>query len=36
MMISDGLLPIYSPRLGQNIGELDVTLALGTALQINR
>jgi hypothetical protein len=36
MMISDGALPIYSPRLGQNIGELDVTLALGTALQINR
>ena len=36
MMISDGSLPIYSPRLGQNIGELDVTLALGTALQINR
>jgi hypothetical protein len=22
--------------LGQNIGELDVTLALGTAVQINR
>ncbi|CDW78943.1 c2 domain-containing protein 3 [Stylonychia lemnae] len=36
MMISDGFLPIYSPRLGLNIGELQITLALGTAVQINR
>lgn len=36
MIISDGPLPIYSPRLGQNVGELSLTLALGTAIQINR
>lgn len=36
MMVTDGYLPIYSPRLGLNIGELQVTLALGTAIQVNR
>jgi hypothetical protein len=32
MMISDGFLPIYSPRLGQTVGELSITLALGSSI----
>ncbi len=36
MIISDGAHPIYSPRLGTNVGELHVTLALGSSIQINR
>jgi hypothetical protein len=32
MMISDGPLPIYSPRLGTNVGELNLCLALGTSI----
>jgi len=32
MLISDGYLPIYSPRLGNNVGELQLTLALGTPI----
>lgn len=36
MIIADDYLPIYSFRLGQNVGELKLTLALGTPLQINR
>lgn len=36
MIITDGFLPIYSPRLGQNVGELSLTLALGSSTQVNR
>ncbi len=36
MMISDGPLPIYSPKLGANVGDLYITLALGSSNQINR
>ena len=32
MIISDGTLAIYSPRHGQNIGELTMTLALGSSI----
>jgi hypothetical protein len=30
MMIADEYLPIYSLRLGENVGLLKVTLALGS------
>lgn len=36
MLISDGFQPIYSPRLGVNVGELSVTLAMGSAVQVSR
>lgn len=32
MIVSDGYLPIYSPRLGQSVGELAVTVALGSSI----
>jgi hypothetical protein len=32
MIIADNYLPIYSPKLGNNVGELKLTLALGTPL----
>lgn len=36
MIISDQPLPIYSPREGRDIGMLNVTLSMGSPLQINR
>jgi len=36
MVVSDELLPIYSPRHGKNIGTLKVMLAMGTPVQVNR
>lgn len=36
MIISDGFLPVYSPKKGQNIGHLKVTLAMGSPIQVNR
>jgi hypothetical protein len=36
MIVTDGFLPIYSPKLGQNIGHLKVTLAMGSPIQVNR
>lgn len=30
MIVSDDYLKIYSPKVGSNVGELKVTLALGT------
>jgi len=36
MIISDEHLPIYSPKYGENIGFLKVTLALGSAVQVTR
>ncbi len=36
MIITDEFLPIYSPRHGQNVGTLKVSLALGTPSQVNR
>jgi hypothetical protein len=36
MIISDGFLPIYSPKLGQDVGHLKVTLAMGSPIQVNR
>lgn len=36
MVVSDELLPIYSPRHGKNIGTLKVMLAMGTPIQVNR
>ena len=36
MIISDGYLPIYSPKLGQDVGHLKVTLAMGSPIQVNR
>lgn len=36
MTITDGFLPIYSPKLGQNIGHLKLTLAMGSPIQVNR
>ena len=36
MVITDDMLPIYSPRHGQNVGTLKVLLALGTPAQVNR
>lgn len=36
MIITDENLPIYSPRHGQNVGNLKVLLALGTPSQVNR
>ena len=36
MIVSDGFLPIYSPKLGQDIGHLKVTLAMGSPVQVNR
>lgn len=34
--ISDEPLPIYSPKLGANVGNLIVYLAMGSAMQVNR
>ena len=36
MIISDGFLPVYSPKQGQNIGHLKITLAMGSPIQVNR
>lgn len=36
MVVSDELLPIYSPKHGKNIGTLKVMLAMGTPIQVNR
>jgi hypothetical protein len=36
MIVSDGFLPIYSPKLGQDVGHLKVTLAMGSPVQVNR
>ena len=36
MIVADGYLPIYSPRHGQSVGELALTVALGSSIQINR
>ena len=36
MIVSDGYLPVYSPKLGQNVGHLKVTLAMGSPVQVNR
>lgn len=36
MIVSDGYLPIYSPKLGQDVGHLKVTLAMGSPVQVNR
>lgn len=36
MTVSDGYLPIYSPKLGQNIGHLKLTVAMGSPVQVNR
>ena len=36
MIISDGFLPVYSPKQGQNIGHLKLTLAMGSPIQVNR
>lgn len=36
MVVTDELLPIYSPKHGKNIGTLKVMLGLGTPTQVNR
>ena len=36
MTISDGFLPVYSPKLGQNIAHLKVALSMGSPVQVNR
>mmetsp|Transcript_34710 Transcript_34710/g.53258 ORF Transcript_34710/g.53258 Transcript_34710/m.53258 type:complete len:104 (+) Transcript_34710:2212-2523(+) len=36
MIVCDGFLPIYSPKMGQEIGHLNVTLAMGSPVQVNR
>lgn len=36
MIVADGYQPIYSPRHGQSVGELALTVALGSSIQINR
>lgn len=36
MTVCDGFLPIYSPKLGQNIAHLKLTLSIGSAVQVNR
>ena len=36
MILCDGFLPIYSPKLGENIGHLKITVAMGSAIQVNR
>ena len=36
MMLCDGFLPIYSPKSGCNVGHLKCTVAMGSAIQVNR
>ncbi len=36
MIIADGPLPIWSPKQGKVVGRLNATLALGSAIQVNR
>lgn len=36
MVVTDELMPIYSPKHGKNIGTLKIMLALGTPLQVNK
>lgn len=36
MTVCDGFLPIYSPKLGQNIAHLKLTVSIGSPLQVNR
>lgn len=36
MTVCDGFLPIYSPKLGQEIAHLKVTVSIGSPLQVNR
>jgi D-ribose pyranose/furanose isomerase RbsD len=36
MTVCDGFLPIYSPKKGQNIAHLKITLAIGSPVQVNR
>lgn len=36
MIIVDDMLPIYSPLLGKNVGNLKVMLGLGSPIQVNR
>lgn len=36
MVIADEDLPIYCPRVGKNVGNLRVTMALGSPAQVNR
>lgn len=36
MTVCDGFLPIYSPKLGQNIAHLKITVTIGSPLQVNR
>lgn len=36
MTLCDGFLPIYSPRKGQNVAHIKMTLAIGSAIQVNR
>jgi hypothetical protein len=35
-VITDDYQPIYNPKLGEHVGFLKVTLAMGTPGQINR
>jgi hypothetical protein len=36
MTVCDGFLPIYSPKLGQNIAHLKVSLSIGSPVQVTR
>ena len=36
MTVCDGYLPVYSPKLGQNIAHLKLSLHLGSPVQITR
>ena len=36
MILCDGYMPVYSPKLGESIGQLKVTVAMGSAIQVNR
>jgi len=36
MTVCDGFLPIYSPKLGQNIAHLKVGLSIGSPVQVTR
>jgi hypothetical protein len=36
MVVTDELLPVYSPRHGKNVGTMKVMLALGTPMQVNK
>jgi hypothetical protein len=36
MTVCDGFLPIYSPKLGQNVAHLKVNLSIGSPVQVTR